>query len=306
MYTFMKEGKVGYIKLVNFLFAFKTLRDLIQIPLQEVLVHQKLKFVVSFQICISFLPLNKNWEEHVWCEYSEWDSSYMRVNNDVKWWVSRWWQSYVSALEIRAVSHKNATKACLGKYFWSNLICRLIIMSSAAAPLPQPTCHTGIMGKECRGLSVPNADHIKAQEMAFWVKANARGTERDSVCVCYCESVAPDGDVVLGQIPPNKRWFDEVTSPERLMNKAATQNAPDPSVRECVCAFGWPWVIFHTGLKRLTFTFMILEGAFSQKWSQSVAYIDLRTICVRRAGDFQHNFPLSCFNFHLITHSLNL
>lgn len=57
-------------------------------------------------------------------------------------------------------------------------------MSSAAAPLPQPTCHTGIMGKECRGLSVPNADHIKAQEMAFWVKANARGTERDSVFVC--------------------------------------------------------------------------------------------------------------------------
>jgi len=42
----------------------------------------------------------------------------------------------------------------------------------------------GIMGKECRGLSVPNADHIKAQDMAFWVKANARGTEADSVFVC--------------------------------------------------------------------------------------------------------------------------
>lgn len=229
------------------------------------------------------------------------------INNDVKWWVSRWWQSYVSALEIRAVSHKNATKACLGKYFWSNLICRLIIMSSAAAPLPQPTCHTGIMGKECRGLSVPNADHIKAQEMAFWVKANARGTERDSVFVC----------VVLW-VRGTRRWccFGTDTAEQEVIwrgdvsreinEQGSDSKCPGP-VCESVCVCVWlAWVIFHTGLKRLTFTFMILEGAFSQKSSQNVAYIDLRTICVRRAGDFQHNFPLSCFNFHLITHSLNL
>ncbi len=199
------------------------------------LVHQKLKFVVSFQICISFLPLNKNWEEHVWCEYSEWDSSYMRVNNDVKWWVSRWWQSYVSALEIRAVSHKNATKACLGKYFWSNLICRLIIMSSAAAPLPQPTCHTGIMGKECRGLSVPNADHIKAQEMAFWVKANARGTERDSVFVCV--TVSPWHQTVMLFWDRYRRTRGDLTR-WRLQREWTRQRHKMPRTRlwESVCA----------------------------------------------------------------------
>ncbi len=167
------------------------------------------------------------------------------------------------------------------------------------------------MGKECRGLSVPNADHIKAQEMGFWVKANARGTEWDSVFVC----------VVLW-VGGTRRWccFGTDTAEQEVIwrgdvsreidEQGSDTKCPRPvcervCVCVCVCLAGLE--SFSTqNTKSLTFTFMILEGAFSQKLSQNCAYRELRTICVHRSGDFRHNFPLSCFNFHLITHSLNL
>jgi len=88
------------------------------------------------------------------------------------------------------------------------------------------------------------------------------------------------------------------------MDRAATPNALGPSVCVCVCLAGLE--SFSTqDLKVLPSHFVFLEGT-SHNNDPKFFHIVKDHMCVAGDFNFQHNFPLSCFNFHLITDVLNL